>query len=63
MSVSNKISFLSLHSLEELVIISNFYRAQYGIGIAAEFVRRHPKTNSKQYRTCTTERSGPGGWI
>jgi hypothetical protein len=28
---------------------------------AVEFVRQHPKMNSNQYRTCTTERSGQGG--
>jgi hypothetical protein len=33
----------------------------YGIGIAAEFVRQLSKLNSKQYRSCTTERNGPGG--
>jgi Rod binding domain-containing protein len=33
----------------------------YGIGIADEFVRQLSKTRSIQYRSCTTERNGPGG--
>jgi hypothetical protein len=34
---------------------------RYGIGIAAEFVRQLSKLNSKQYRSCTTGKGGPGG--
>ena len=30
-------------------------------GISAEFVLQLPKMNSNQYRSCTTERNGPGG--
>jgi hypothetical protein len=33
----------------------------YGIGIAARFVRQLLKPSSKQYRSCTTGRNGPGG--
>jgi hypothetical protein len=36
-------------------------RARNAIGIAVEFVRQLSKLNSKQYRSCTTGRSGPGG--
>ena len=35
----------------------------YGIGIAAQFVRQSPKSNSKQYRSSNTDKDGPGGMI
>jgi hypothetical protein len=34
---------------------------EYGIGIAAGFVRQSPKTSSIQHRNSLTERNGPGG--
>jgi hypothetical protein len=34
---------------------------EYSVGIAAKFVRQLSKLTSNQYRSCTTERSGPGG--
>jgi hypothetical protein len=42
-------------------LTSGEMRAVQSISNAADFVRQLAKLNSKQYRSCTTERNEPGG--
>jgi hypothetical protein len=46
---------------EGTAVISLLATSYFQARSAAEFVRQLSKLNSKQCRSCTTERNGPGG--